>query len=64
MWKVRDRDNGLRGVEGDGGGGVREGIGEHCLGVDSDGCGSRLRKGLVQGGDTGALGFRQGGYRV
>ena len=29
-----------------------------------DRCGSGLRQGLGQRSDTGALGFRQGGYRV
>ena len=33
VWKVRDRDNGLGGVERDGGGGVREGVGVKNTGL-------------------------------
>ena len=33
VWKVRDRDSGLGGVEGDGGGGVRKGVGGQNTGL-------------------------------
>ena len=58
----RDRDSGLVGVEVTGGDSAGDGVGGQNSGLRRDGRG--LRQKLVWKGDIGALGFRQGGYRV
>ena len=58
---ARDRDNGLVGVEGTGGGRVGDGVGGKNNGLRRDGSG--LRQGLVQGGEKGYTRFRQRGNR-
>ena len=48
---ARDKDSGLVGVEGTGGGHVGDGVGGQNNGLRRDGSG--LRQGLVQGGEKG-----------
>ena len=61
---ARDRDSGLVGVEGDGGGSVGEGIGGQNNGLRRVWEWTPARVGAGGGGTKGALGSKQGENRV